>query len=445
MTEGPILSKLIRYSIPLIIINVTQMLFSTIDVAILGQFAGDASVAAVGTTGSLIQLITGLFFGLSSGVNVAVAHAVGAKDLDTAKRATGTAILTALACGLFLMAVSIPCARIFLEWMKCDPAVIDLAVRYLRIYFVGMPIMMAYNFMAAALRASGDSLRPMIVMLISGATKVVSNLILVGGFRVGVAGAAYSTIISQVLSMILMTIVLSKSKLGLNRPRIYWPQLSKIVRVGIPSGMSALFFYAANAVIQTAANSLGAEAMTANAIAGQYDSFIYVIGSAIAASCMAFVGQNMGARKLDRIKSVIRVSVTVTTVACTVVGLAFVLLSHPLCSFVTSDAEVIAIAQKRMLILCMTYFTSGIMEILSLSLSSMGWFKVTMVVGFFCGLGARVIWTWVFWPMFGSLASLYASFPISNILAIAVYLVIMRHAVQKLSLTLNHLETEAVT
>jgi len=157
MTEGPILSKLIRYSIPLIVINVTQMLFSAIDVSILGQFGGDASVAAVGTTGSLIQLITGLFFGLASGVNVAVAHGVGAKDMETARRATGTAIVTALICGLMLMAVSIPCARIFLLWMKCDPAVIDLAVRYLRIYFLGMPIMMAYNFIAASLRASAAS------------------------------------------------------------------------------------------------------------------------------------------------------------------------------------------------------------------------------------------------------------------------------------------------
>jgi len=444
MTEGPILSKLIRYSIPLIVINVTQMLFSAIDVSILGQFGGDASVAAVGTTGSLIQLITGLFFGLASGVNVAVAHGVGAKDMETARRATGTAIVTALICGLMLMAVSIPCARIFLLWMKCDPAVIDLAVRYLRIYFLGMSIMMAYNFIAAALRASGDSLRPMIVMLTSGVVKVLSNLILVGGFKLEVTGAALSTIISQSTAMVLMLLVLSRSKLSLSRVRVYKAQLTRIVQVGIPSGMCSLFFYAANVVIQTAVNSLGTVAMTANTIATQYDSFVYVIGSAFAATCMAFVGQNMGARNLDRVKQGIRISVTVTTVACTVVGLIFVLLSGPLCTTVSSDPEVIAIAKQRMLILCMTYFTSGIMEILSLSLSSMGWFKVTMVVGFFCGLGARVLWTWVFWPMVGSLAFLYVSYPISNVLAIIVYLFVLRCAVQKLSLTMNQSETEAV-
>lgn len=444
MTEGPILPKLLRYAFPLIVINVTQMLFNAIDVSILGIFAGDDAVAAVGTTGSLIQLITSLFFGLASGVNVAVAHGVGARDMDTARRAAGTAVITAAVCGLFLMSVSIPCAHTFLRWIKCDPAVIHLATRYLRIYFLGMPIMMMYNFIAASLRASGDSLRPMLVMLTAGTVKVLANLALVGGLKLEVTGAALSTILSQTTALILMSIALSRSRFGRIPFRVCKTSLVKIVRVGIPSGMSSLFFYGANAVIQTAVNSMGTVTMTANSVATQFDSFVYVIGSAFAASCMAFVGQNMGARKPDRIKRVIRISTVAATVACTAVGLVFVLLGEPLCSIVSSTPEVIAIAQQRMRILCLTFFTSSIMEILALSLSSMGWFKTTMVVGFFCGLGARVLWVLAVWPLFGGLAALYASFPVSNVLAIAIYLAVLRRAMKKVELSFQKERTEVI-
>ena len=436
LLRGSVLKALIVYSIPLIITNVIQLLFHATDVAVLGIMAGDHEVAAVGACGSLISLLVSLFNGLATGTNVLVAKRVGAADRDGARRAVGTSLVVALLSGFILMVVALVGARYFLILMNCQAEVLDSATAYMRIYFCGMPILMLYNFVAGILRSVGDSTRPMMYMLISGCLNVCLNVLFVGVLRLTVAGVAIATVLSNFVALLLAfrALVSDKDFCKLEKQNlvIRKKEFADILRVGIPSSLCGIFFYIANVIVSTAVNSMGTEAMTANAIAGQYDSFIYVIGSAIAASCMAFVGQNMGARKLDRVKSVIRVSVTVTTVACTVVGLAFVLLSHPLCSFVTSDAGVIAIAQKRMLILCMTYVTSGIMEILSLSLSSMGWHRSTMYVGFFCGLGARVVWAKGIWPALGTLVTLYISFPVSNLLAIGVYILIFRHAMRVL-------------
>jgi len=437
MTEGPILSKLFKFALPLAIINVTQLLYNTIDITILGNFAGDDAVAAVGSTASLIYMLTGLFNGLGGGVNVVVARAVGAKDMMRARRATGTALLTGACCGLFLMLVTIPCAPIFLRWMNCDPEILPTAITYLRLIFLSMPMQMLYGFVASAIRASGNSTRPMIIGLTAGGCKVLFNFFFVGVLKLGAPGAAMSTICSQIIAFTLVLAVILRDRDGYyalekKNLRINKEDLLDIVRIGIPGGLSGFFFYGANAVIQSSVNSMGKTVMTADAVAAQFDAFIYTVGAAVAGATMAFAGQNMGAGKLDRVKKVVGTASGLATAASLTLGVIFLLFSNQLCSLVTDSPEVIAIAKTRMTLLCLTYFTSSIMEVLNGSLSAMGWHRSTMYVGFICGLCARVVWAKVIWPPLGTLATLYISFPVSNLMAIAIYLLIFRHAIRVL-------------
>ena len=437
MTEGPILKKLVRFMLPLCIINVVQMLYNAIDVAILGNFGGDDAVAAVGAAGSLSYILTGLFQGLGGGVNVVVSRAVGAKDIDRARRATGTALLTGIICGCILLAVVMPMAPTLLTWMNCDPEVLDLSVLYMRVLFLSMPLNMLYNFVASAIRATGNCTRPMMIMLISGAGKVGFNFLLVGGFKMGVVGAALSSVLSMTIafSLVLFTIIRTKDApytLERKNLRIRGDLLKNMVRFGLPGGVSSMCFYAANAVIQTAVNSMGKTVMAANTVASQFDSIIYTVGTAIAISTMAFVGQNMGARKPDRIKKVVGVAIVLATVISLTMGVIFVAFSDQLCGTITDSPEVIEIAKTRMTLLCLTYFTSSIMEVLAVSLSSMGHYKNHLAVGITCGLGARVLWVKLFWPMFGTLFGLYLSFPVSNLLAIAEYATVFLISIPRL-------------
>lgn len=434
MTEGPILKKLFKFALPLAVINVIQLLYNAIDITILGNFAGDDAVAAVGSTGSLNAVLCGLFYGLSGGVNVVVARAVGAKDMARARRATGTALLTGIVCGLFLMAVAIPFGPTLLRWMNCDPDVLPAATLYLRIIFASMPLQMLYNFVSSAIRASGNSTRPMIIGLTAGGCKVGFNFLFVGLLKLGAPGAAISTFCSQIIAFTLVFTIILKDRnayyaLEKKYLRINKEDLADIVRIGLPGGLSGTFFYGANAVIQSCVNSMGKVVMTADAVAAQFDSFIYTVGAAVASATMAFVAQNMGAGKLDRVKKALGTACGLATTVSLALGVVFLMFSSPLCGLVTDNPEVIAIAKTRMTLLCLTYFTSSIMEVFNSSLSSMGWHRSTMYVGFFCGLGARVLWAKCIWPSLGTLAALYISFPVSNLLAIGIYLRIFKHAI----------------
>ena len=436
MTEGPILKKLIIYAIPIVIVNVVQILFHAADIAVLGIFADDAAVAAVGATGALITLITSVFIGISTGANVIMARYVGAKNLDGARRTVGTSFFLGTSSGFLLMAVVLVFAKTFLLWMKCDLSVIDMSTRYMRIYFLGMPVIMLYNFLAAVLRASGDSVHPMNFMLIAGAVNVPLNVFFIVVLGLTVEGVAIATVLSQVVAFVLILMVILKdegySKITKDNLRFCKEEAFSMLKIGVPSGITGMFFYISNVVIQSAVNTLGTDYMTANSISSQFDTIIYTVGCAIATACMVFVGQNMGAGRIDRIRRVLWVAMGCATVVSLVLGGIFALLSRPLLGIMTDSDVIISYARQRMIILCLTYFITSIMEVFSFSLRSLGKITSTVAVGFFLGLLGRVAWVRFAWPLNKTLGMLYLAFPVSAAVAVAVYAVVMTSALRKM-------------
>jgi len=436
MTEGPILKKLFKFMIPLCIINVTQVLYNAIDVAILGNVTGDDAVAAVGATGSIVALLWAFFNGLANGLTVVASRAVGSKNPDRAREATGTAFVTGGIIGIVVMAAAFPLAGTVLTWMNCDPAVLDQSTTYLRMILLSLPLQFLYNFLAAAMRAAGNSSRPMRIMLIAGACKVGFNIIFLSGLKMGVEGAGLSTMLSQTIAFALALVhVLRAGEAAYNLQRRYLringSLLGQIVRFGLPGGLSGVFFYTASAIMSSAINSMGKTVMASNSVASQFDNFVYTVGAAVAASAMAFVGQNIGARKLDRIKKGLATACMLATVLSLTVGVFCVIFARPLCGLITDNPEVIEIARGRIIINSLTFFLSSIMETLSFSLSSMGYYKNHAFVGFFVGLCGRAAWIRLIWPTFGpmaNLSTLMMGVPITALIAITEYLIVLNRA-----------------
>jgi len=436
LTDGPIFKTLFFYSLPLIVTNLVNILFHAADTAVLAFMSGDNAVAAVGACGALFTLLTTLFTCFATGANVLIARTVGAKDETGVRRATGTALVIGLGSGVILMIVGVIFAKELLTLMQCQPAVLDQATLYMQIYFSGMPIIMLYCFVAAILRASGDSVRPMRYMLIAGALNVAMNVLFVGLFKLNVAGVALATVLSQLVALALGLIALAKNR-GLCRVekqhlRIRKYEFQEILKVALPSCMGALAFFIANAIISATINGMSTAAMAANSYSSQFDGFIYTVGTAIASATSVIVGQNLGARKLDRIKKTIGISVIYVTAVSLFMGVNFVLFADSLLSILTDSAEIIEIAKGRMLFLCLTYFVTSIMEVLSFSLRALHRQKATMVVGIFCGLGVRCAWTWFVWPYFNTLGMLFVSYTISAALSVICYLFVYRHTIKNL-------------
>jgi len=431
MTEGPILSKLFRFMLPITVINVINLLYNTIDSALLGKSVGDDAVAAVGATSAIFQLIYTLVGGLCNGVNVQVARAVGAKDPDRARQVTGTAMIAFLVIGFAILAAVYPLAPTFLRWTNCDPDVLPLAATYLRINFLSLPLQWLYGYMASAIRAAGNSTRSMTILLFSGACKVGMNFIFLRKMDMGIEGAALATLFSQVIAVGIILFSMLREKdapYSLERKNlrirkdIFWA----MIRYGLPSGMSGVFFYLSSTIVQTAVNSMGKTVMTANSVASRFDAFIYAVGSAVAGATMAFVGQNIGAKKPDRVKKSTGVAVALATTLSLSLGIVFVVFAEPLCGLITNSPEVIEIAKERMILLCLTFFLTSIMEILSASLTALGYYRNNLCVGFAVGLCARAAYVLFIWPSFNTLGSLYVVMPITSILASLEYIIVLR-------------------
>ena len=426
LTKGPVLKTLLIFSLPLIATNVVQLLFHAADVAVLGIMVDDSAVAAVGACGALINLLVSLFSGLASGANVLIARQVGSKNEEGAKRATGVALLLGFLAGTILMIVALIGAEQFLIWMKCQPQVLKEATLYLRIYFAGMPVIMMYNFVSAILRAVGDSARPMIYMLVAGALNVGLNFLFIGAFGMSVEGVALATVLSNLASLVLALIALFKNtgycKVEAKNIRLRRFELWQIVKIGVPSVICGLFFYVSNLFVSAGVNSLSEEAMTANAISTQFDSIIYNVGLSIAIACMAMVGQCLGAKDLPRVRRTVGVSLAFVTVSSLGLGAIFILLSEPMLGIMTDSQEVIKIAQEKMVVLCLTYFITSMMEVFSFSLRSLGAHISTLIAGFTCGFLIRSCWVWFAWPLYKSLWFLYFAYPVSAGSAVLFYI-----------------------
>lgn len=456
--NGPILKSMILYALPLIATNLLQLLFNAADVAVLGIFCedGDNAVAAVGANGALIQLIINLFVGLSVGTNVLVARCVGSGDEERSQRIVGCSVVTAIVCGFILLFVGFFGARTFLVWMDCDPLVLDMATTYLKIYFLGMPIIMLYNFTTAVMRGVGDTFRPLMYLIVGGAANLVLNIVFVVLFNRAVESVAISTVVSQGISATLALIALSKNKgaaqLKKEHLRFYGKELADMAKVGLPSGLQGCLFSVSNVLVQSSINSFGNVVMSANTIASQYDGLTYQAMYGISLSSTVFVSQNYGAKRFDRVKKSVRSALLLTSAIGLSVGCILASLGKILASFMTDSAEVVEYAAMRMTIISLPYFLCGIQEAFACSLRGLGKSTTSMFVAL-CGTCLfRIVWLNTLLKKYHTLYMLYFIYPASWLLTalifIPVYFICRNSAEKKLNAELTenaHLATQEGT
>lgn len=428
MCNGPLFSKLMIFSLPLMLSGILQLLFNAADIIVVGRFAGNEALAAVGSTSSLINLLVNVFMGLSIGANVMVARFYGANQKKELDEMIHTAILTSIISGVILVFVGVIFARPALSLMGTPDDVIDHSVVYMRIYFIGMPVMMLYNFGSAILRAIGDTKRPLYYLLFAGIINVLLNLFFVIVLHMGVAGVALATVISQGVSAILVVLCLIRNDgsvhLDLKKLHITKDKLFKMVQIGIPAGLQGAMFSISNVLIQSSVNSFGSIAMAGNTAGQNLEGFVYTAMNALHQSAVSFTGQNYGARKYKRIGKITVICQTSVFVVGAVFGWIVYLLSPQLLKLYSSDPEVIQYGISRLAVICTTYFLCGMMDVMVGILRGMGYSIAPMLVSLTGVCALRVVWIYTIFAKFRSLQVLYISYPVTWSLTFLVQFVI---------------------
>ena len=442
LTKGKIFKTLFIYSLPLILTNVVQLLFHAADVTVLGIMVDESAVAAVGACGPIISLLVSLFASFATGANILIAKHVGARDEARSRKATGTALVIGFLSGFIMLIIAEIFARDILILMKCQESVLDLAVKYMRIYFLGMPVIMLYNFVAAVLRSVGDSLRPMIYMLVSGVFNIGLNIFFVAVCNLTVEGVALATFLSNLVALILALIALFKNKgyckIEFKNLRIFGGEFKEIVKIGVPACLCSLSYYIANLFVSAGLNSISEEAMSAGAFAGQFDAIVYNVGMSIAIACMSMVGQCYGAGLFKRIKKTILISAAYATVASLSIGSLVVIFSENLLGIMTDNALIIAIGKEQLITVCFTHFITSLMEVFSFSLRALKRPNCTMVVGFICGFGVRTFWVTAIWELVGrTVGTLYLAYGVSAFCALVIYIALFIQTMKRETLLIK--------
>ncbi len=429
MTEGPIFSKLLKFSIPLILSSVLQLLFNAADVVVVGRFAGDNSLAAVGSTGSLVNLLINLFMGLSVGTNVVAANYFGAKKTEELQDTVHTAILVSVYSGLILTVVGVLGAKPILTFMQSPAEVLNLAAIYLRIYFGGITATMVYNFGSALLRAKGDTRRPLYILLAAGIINLILNLIFVICFKMDVAGVGLATVISQVISAVAVLIILIREKddfkLNLRKLHINRMIFTKIVKIGLPAGFQGIMFSFSNVIIQSSVNGLGATLIAGNAAAINLEAFIYTAMNGFSQGSLTFCSQNMGAGRTDRIKKIVWISQGCIIIIGGVLGAIFLYFGNELLSIFSPNPEVIKAGMGRLWIIFTTYYLCGMMDGMANSIRGIGHSLMPVISSLIGACIFRIIWLFTIFliPQFHTPATIFLSYPISWILTFAANVV----------------------
>ena len=440
MTEGPLLGKLVRFSLPLALSGVLQLLFNAADVVVVGRFAGNQSLAAVGSTSALNNLIVNLFIGLSIGVNVLVARYYGAGQTRDLYETVHTSMLTAAISGVVLIFLGMGLSRPLLQMMETPADVIDHSVLYMRIICAGMPASMLYNFGAAILRAVGDTQRPLYFLLTAGVINVLLNLFFVIVLHMGVAGVATATVISQCGSAALVILCLVRSdgvyRLDLKKLRIYKHKLKEMARIGIPAGIQGSMFSISNVLIQSTINSFGSIAMAGSTAAGNIEGFVWTAMDAFTQATQSFVGQNYGAKKIDRVSKVMWQCMILVTGVGLVLGVGAYLAAKPLLGIYSSDPAVIEYGKARMLAISVPYFTCGAMGIFVGGMRGLGSSMVPMLNTVFSVCVLRVVWIYTVFAVWPQWEVLFISYPVTWIIASLIggicYFIIKKRAVVRL-------------
>lgn len=415
MCNGSIMDKLISFSLPLMLSSILQLMFNAVDIIVVGRFSGSQALAAVGSTTALINIFTNLFIGISLGANVLAARYYAAGRNKEMSETVHTAITLALISGVIMAFVGLIFAKGALELMGTPEDVIRLSTLYMRIYFLGMPFFMLYNYGAAILRAVGDTKRPLIFLIISGCANAVLNMTFVIIFRLGVAGVAIGTVVSQMISCVLVLRCLYRSEgsyqLRFSKLSIRSAYLKPIFQVGIPAGIQSMVINFSNALLQSSVNSFGSTAMAGYTAANNVLGFLYVSVNAITQACMSFTSQNYGVGKYKRMDRVLFDCLILTVGVAGVLGGSAYLFGAQIMQIYTKDPEVIACGLEILAITTVPYFLCGIMDLFPGALRGMGYSAVPMILSVIGTVGTRIFWIFAAFPQHRSLYFLFISYP----------------------------------
>lgn len=427
MCSGSIMDKLISFSLPLMLSGVLQLMFNAVDIVVVGRFSGSQALAAVGSTTALINLFTNLFIGISLGANVLAARFFASGKAREMSETVHTAISLAAISGIIMAFAGLLFSRLALELMGTPSDVIDQSSLYMKIYFIGMPFFMLYNYGAAILRAIGDTKRPLFYLIISGCINAALNMILVIVFHLGVAGVAIATVISQMLSCILVLKCLYQSEgsyqLRFSKLTLKKYCLKQIFQVGIPAGIQSTVITFSNVLLQSSVNSFGSIAMAGYTAANNIFGFLYMAVNSVTQACMSFTSQNYGVSKYKRMDRVLADCMILTVIVSLLLGCGSYVFGHQILRIYTEDAEVIACGMEILSYTTVTYFFCGIMDLFPGALRGMGHSAVPMLLSIIGTVGTRVVWIFGVFPHHRSLAALFLSYPVSWIVTILLQVI----------------------
>ena len=439
MCNGPILKKMLIFTIPLMFSSMLQLLFNAADTIVVGNFAGDNSLAAVGSNAAIIGLLTNLFVGLSIGSNVLVARYFGGKDKEKLVKAVHTSMAVSLISGVFLVIIGVVGARRILIWMQTPEEVLDLATIYLRIYFLGMVGMMLYNFGSAILRAVGDTRRPLYYLLLSGIVNIALNLVLVIQFKLDVAGVAIATVISQYISAFLVVKCLVHEEggihLDIHNLHINKEIFADILKIGLPAGFQGILFSLSNVLIQSSINSFGATVMAGNSAAANIEQFVYFAMNSFYQSTISFTSQNFGAGNYKRINKILLRGQLCVILVGVILGNLVVIFGHTLLEIYSSSEDVIQEGMIRFGIVSRTYALCGIMDVMVGALRGIGYSIMPMIVSLIGACGLRIVWLETIFKIerFHTIQTVYTSYPVTWIITIIVHILCFIWAMNKIN------------
>ncbi len=403
MCNGPLFINMLRFALPIMLTGVLQLLYHAVDIVVVGNFGGKESLSAVGSTGSLVNMIVGLFMGLAVGTSVLMSNYYGQRNYEGMQNTIHTSVAMSFLLGVLLTFIGIFVSPILLRIMNTPEDVIDKSIIYLRIFFIGMPFNMLYNFCAAILRAVGDSRRPLYFLSISGILNVVLNLFFVVFFHMDVAGVALATIIAQALSCALVIRCLLNSEgaleLSLKRIKIHKETFFEILKIGVPAGIQGSLFSISNVLIQSTINGFGTVAVAANAASASLEGFMYVILNALSQTNINFVSQNLGAQKYKRIRKCLWYGLSLVTVLGVIMCSIMAFFSRQFIGFYNSDPEVIKIGAERLLFFCTNYYLLGYMEVLTCQIRGLKCSIPPMIITIIGVCLLRVVWVLTVLPL----------------------------------------------
>lgn len=439
MLNGPLFMKILIFALPLAASSLLQQLFNSVDVAVVGRFASSKALAAVGSNAPVISLLINLFIGISMGANVVISNHLGQRDDQSIRHAISTVTLVAVISGLLLMCIGIGVARPILELMDTPADVLDMAVLYLRIYFIGIPFFLIFNFGAAILRSVGDTRRPLYILVVAGIINTVLNLIFVIGCGMSVEGVAIATAVANVVSAAWIIRLLRKEpgalQLQFKHLRIYKKELKRMLQIGVPAGLQGMVFSISNVIVQSAINGYGSAAIAGSAAAVNFEYYCYYIIVACNGAAISFIGQNYGARKYDRVRHIYRICLLMGLVGCFIANALFTWQHEFFLSFFTTDPEVIRYGAIRMEGVLLFQFIACSYEVTGSALRGMGESMLPTIMTVFGTCVLRIIWVFAVLPHYTGFAHLMQVYPLSWVLTgtmvIIAYKVKMRQLCPK--------------